>query len=324
MMGQVWIAALAFVLAVPWGGKIVEELLRHGIGKHIRPDEPVSHRIKSGTATMGGLYFVAGAVLFALGLAAFGYTEALAPMVAMVVFGALGAYDDVQGLKDAQGVGWLARFKFVWQWALGIVVALVLYWAAGERAAIVPFSGATISVGVWFIPLAAFMLVAMANAVNFADGLDGLAGGLSAIGFGAYGYLCAQSGQTGLAFFCYALVGLMLAFLWFNVHPARMFMGDIGSQALGAGLTAIALVSGYWLLLPLIGIVYVAELLSVMVQVSWFKYTRKRFGEGRRVLRMSPLHYHYELGGWSEVQTTLRFWIAGTAAAALAIALRGG
>lgn len=324
MTGYVWIAALAFALAVPWGGQVVEALLRRGIGKHIRPDEPVSHRVKSGTATMGGVYFIAGAVLFALGLAFAGYPIALAPTLAMAAFGALGAYDDVQGLKDAQGVGWLARFKFIWQWALGLLVALALYWAAGGQETIVPVTGATFSLGAWFIPLAAFLLVAMANAMNFTDGLDGLAGGLSAIGFGAYGYLCAQAGQTGLAYWCFALVGLMLAFLWFNVHPARMFMGDTGSQALGAALTAVALVSGYWLLLPLVGIVFVAELISVMVQVSWFKYTRKRYGEGRRIFRMSPVHYHFELGGWSEVQITLRFWFLGAVAAFLAIALRGG
>ncbi|MHB0856683.1 MAG: phospho-N-acetylmuramoyl-pentapeptide-transferase [Anaerolineae bacterium] len=324
MTGEAWMAALAFVLAVPWGGRVVVALLRRGIGKHIRPDEPLSHQIKSGTATMGGLYFLVGAALFALGLAVFGYRDALAPLFAMVAFGALGAYDDLQGLKDVQGVGWLARFKFTWQWALGILVGLALFLAGGERNAFIPVVGVALPLGWWFIPLAAFVLVAMANAMNFTDGLDGLAGGLAAIGFAAFGYLCGRAGQTGLAFFCYALVGLMLAFLWFNVHPARMFMGDTGSQALGAGLAAVALISGYWPLLPLIGIVLVAELLSVMIQVGWFKYTRKRFGEGRRVLRMSPLHYHFELGGWSEVQTTLRFWFIGAAAALLAVGLGGG
>jgi len=111
----------------------------------------------------------------------------------------------------------------------------------------------------------------------------------------------------------------LLAFLWFNVHPARMFMGDVGSEALGAGLVAVAILSGYWWLLPLVGLVFLAVTVSVMLQVSWFKYTRRRYGEGRRLLRMAPLHHHFEMLGWSEVQVTLRFWIAGAISALLAL-----
>ncbi len=314
-----WLSA-AFALLVPWGGRVVEALLRRGIGKNIRADEPSSHKAKSGTATMGGLYFLAGIAGLAVVQAALGHAEVLLPLGAMVGFALLGAYDDLQGLKDVSGVGWLARSKFAWQWILGLILALIFFWARSSHPLILPLSGRTVELGWWSVPIAALLLVFAANAVNLTDGLDGLAGGTSAIAFAAYGLLAALEGQKGLAAFAAISVGALLAFLWYNVHPARLFMGDTGSQALGAGLAALALLSGHWLLFPLIGLIFVAEALSVMAQVGYFKYTRRKYGEGRRILRMSPLHYHFELGGWSEVQVTLRFWLIALIAAALGIA----
>jgi len=167
----------------------------------------------------------------------------------------------------------------------------------------------------------ALSLVFISNAVNLTDGLDGLAGGAAAIAYGVYGVLAALGGQQGLALFCFAVVGALGAFLWFNVHPARMFMGDVGSEALGAGLAAVAVLSGHWLLLPLVGIVFVAEALSVMAQVAYFRHTKRRYGEGRRILRMAPLHHHFELLGWSEVQVALRFWIVAAVAGVASLAL---
>lgn len=160
--------------------------------------------------------------------------------------------------------------------------------------------------------------------MNFTDGLDGLAGGSSAIAFLAFGVLAALAGKMGVSLFALTYVGVLLAFLWYNVHPARVFMGDVGSQALGSTLAAVALLSGHVLLLPLIGIIFLAEALSVMLQVSYFKYTRRKTGEGKRIFRMSPIHYHYELGGWSEVQITLRFWMITAVAAFVAVALAMG
>ncbi len=320
----VWMSA-AFVLLAPWGGRVVEALLRRGIGKNIRADEPSSHQAKSGTATMGGLYFLAGIALLAGVQAILGHPEVLLPLGAMLGYGLLGAYDDLRGLKDVSGVGWLARYKFAWQWVLGLILALILYWARPSHPLVLPLSGQVVELGWWSVPLAALLLVLAANAVNLTDGLDGLAGGTSAIAFAAYGLLAALEGQNGLAAFAAISVGALLAFLWHNVHPARLFMGDTGSQALGAGLATVAVLSGHWLLFPLIGLIFLAEALSVMIQVSYFKYTRRKYGEGRRILRMSPLHYHFELGGWSEVQVTLRFWLIALVAAALGIALgRGG
>ena len=312
-------ATLTFLVLVPLGPALIRALLARGIGKNIRDDEPDSHQSKSGTATMGGLYFLAGITVVALVQVAGGQTRVLLPLLAMLSFGALGAYDDLRGLQAAGGEGWLARFKIWWQWAAGLMVALAAYWGMAEHPLVVPLTGARIEMGAWFIPVAALLMVFFSNAVNFADGLDGLAGGTVAIAFAAYGLLAGSA--DGLATFSLAVVGSLLAFLWYNVRPARLFMGDTGSLALGAGLTLVAMMSGHWLLLPVIGIVFVAEAVSVMIQVGYFKYTRRRYGEGRRVFRMSPLHYHFELGGWAEVTITQRFWIVAAAAAAAGVAL---
>jgi len=321
MVGPFLLAAATFLLMAPWGERIIRELLRRGIGKRIRTDGPSSHANKAGTATMGGLYILAGAGLAAAALAAAGYTRLLVLLAAMAGFGLLGIYDDLRGLKDSAGVGWLARFKFIWQWLVALVVAVVMFLGDGEHTGIAPGSGAVFQMGYWYIPLAALYLVGWSNAVNITDGLDGLAGGTSAIAFGTYGVVCGLSGQLDLALFCGAMVGALLAFLWFNVHPARIFMGDVGSEALGAALAAVAVLSGHWILLLLVGLVFVLEALSVVAQVSYFKYTRRKYGEGRRILRMAPLHHHYELKGWSEVQTTLRFWIVALVAGAIAAVL---
>lgn len=315
--------ALAFIAVVPWGGRVVQALLRYGIGKHIRVDGPVSHQGKSGTATMGGLYILAAMVVLTLLLAFSGYRQGLLPLVAMVAFGLLGAFDDLQGLKDAAGVGWLARWKFLWQWVVGLVLALLFYVAGGTHILVWPVSAGTLNLGTWYLPLATLWLVWASNAVNLTDGLDGLAAGTAAIASLAFGVVCLLNHQAGLGYFCFILVGVTLAFLWYNVNPARMFMGDTGSQALGAGLAAVAVLSGQWLLLPLIGIVYAAVSLSVVLQVSYFKYTRHKYGEGRRILRMAPLHHHFEQIGWPEVQITLRFWIVAVVAAVLGVALAG-
>lgn len=315
---------LAFLLTVPWGKWVVRTLAKRGATKRIRADGPASHQVKSGTPTMGGLYFLAGIGVITAGLALRGYAETLLPLLAMLAYGVLGAFDDLRGIKDAVGVGWLARFKFPWQWLVGIVVALVMFLTVDAHPVIIPVSGETFELGWWYVPIVALLIVATSNAVNLADGLDGLAGGTSAIAYGAYGMIAELSGQEGLARFCFALVGVLLAFLWFNVHPARMFMGDTGSLALGAGLAAVAALSGHWFLLPLVGAIFAVIALSVIVQVGYFKYSRRKYGEGRRVFRMAPLQHHLELGGWSEVQITSRFWVVAAVAAAVGVGLAIG
>ena len=270
---------------------------------------------------MGGLYILAGMALSMAILALLGAAVTLLPFVAMLVYGLLGAFDDLRGLKDTKGVGWLARYKFPWQWGMAILLSLLLFWAMDSHSVIIPISGRVFDMGGWFIPVSTVLIVATSNGVNMTDGLDGLAGGTLVVAFLAYGVLAMAGGQQGLGDFCLALCGVLLAFLWFNVHPALLFMGDTGSEALGAGLAVVAMLSGYWLLLPIIGAIFAAEALSVILQVGYFKYTRIRYGKGQRVFRMAPLHHHYELGGWPEVQVTLRFWIVAVIAASVGISL---
>ena len=164
-------------------------------------------------------------------------------------------------------------------------------------------------------------MVAMSNAVNLADGLDSLAGSTSMIAFACYGTIAYLQNQVYLTAFCFTLVGALMAFLWFNAYPAQLFMGDTGSLALGATLALVAVMTGQWLLLPVIGLVFVAEALSVTLQVSYFKLTRRMYGEGRRLFKMTPLHHHFELLGWSEMQIKERFWLISLLAGMLGVAL---
>ena len=324
MTGALLLAVAVFAVMAPVGAWAIPWLLARGIGKRIRMEGPETHQVKGGTATMGGLLFVMPAVLIGLVLVALGYRPVWWPMLAAAAFGALGAFDDWQGLADRQGVGWLARNKMPWQWAIGLALAIAIYLAGDAAPWRIPFWEGQLDLGWWFIPIAAVILVGFANAVNLTDGLDGLAGGTSVIVLGVFGALAQAQGALGLGLWTGAVLGGVLAFLWHNVHPARLFMGDLGSEALGGALAALALVTGHAILLLLAGIIYVAEALSVMIQVSYFKYTRIRFGEGRRVFRMTPLHHHFELLGWHEVQVTLRFWLITGAAALLSLAVAGG
>jgi phospho-N-acetylmuramoyl-pentapeptide-transferase len=185
----------------------------------------------------------------------------------------------------------------------------------------IPFVG-SYDIGFWFFPVAAFIIVATSNAVNITDGLDGLAGWNLAIAFGAYGVIAFLNGEfTNLMTLSFTLVGACVAFLWYNAHPAQVFMGDLGSMALGAVLAVIALQSQQWLLLPIIGIVFVGETLSSALQKVYFKLTRRMTGTPKRLFRMAPLHHHFELTGWSETQITQRFVMITMIASLLGISL---
>ncbi|MDP2727562.1 MAG: phospho-N-acetylmuramoyl-pentapeptide-transferase, partial [Dehalococcoidia bacterium] len=183
------------------------------------------------------------------------------------------------------------------------------------RSIFIPFVG-KFEIGLWYLPIAITAILATANAVNLTDGLDTLAGGTAAIAFTAYGVIAFLQGQQYLVTFAFTVVGATLGFLWFNAHPAQVFMGDTGSLALGATLATLAFMTGHWLLLPVVGLVFVMEAGSVLLQVTYFKITG-----GKRLFRMTPLHHHFELKGWSEPQVTLRFWLLSMIGAILGIAL---
>ena len=239
------------------------------------------------------------------------------PLLVMLIFGILGAIDDWEGVRGPRrGIGMRASTKFIAQVSLATIVAFILqkimnvpefYWPGYQE----PFY-----LGWVFIPIAVLIIVSACNAVNFTDGLDGLAGLITATAFAAYGGIALLQGQEFLGRFCFTLVGAMFGFLWFNVHPAELFMGDTGALSLGATLGVVALMTGQWLLLPLIAIIPVCEVLSVILQVAYFKYTR-----GRRLFKMSPLHHHFELLGWSETQVVQRFWLVSLLFAMLGVAI---
>ena len=322
------LGAISFFLAVVWGLPLIRLLKMRGLGKQIRVDEPTLHQVKTGTPTMGGIMVIVPVLLItaALNIANFqGNTligrSVLVPMATMATFGIIGALDDLSGLRakkngNGNGSGMRARDKFLYQTLLAVVYGFALRYALDLHSIAIPSIPEKIDIGVFYIPVAMFLIVGFSNAVNLTDGLDSLAGWTSAIAFACYGVIAFLQGQVHLVAFCFTIVGALLAFLWFNAHPAELFMGDTGALALGATLGVVALMTGQWLLLPLVGLVFVAEAASVILQVGYFKLTK-----GKRIFKSSPLHIHFELLGWSETQVVQRFWLVALLAGMLGIAL---
>lgn len=307
--------AATFGLALLCGRPLIGWLRRHRIGKTIRFDGPATHQAKVGTPTMGGLMILLPTLVATL-LTNLAGRSILLPLGVMLAYGALGLYDDWRGLQDQAGYGWLARLKFPWQVFIGVSAALGLRFILDLGGMAVPTLRQEVDIGWLYVPVAAFLIVGSANAVNLTDGLDGLAGGTSAVAYLAFGIIAFLQGQTYLLTFCFTMAGAVLGFLWYNVHPADLFMGDVGSLALGATLATVALMTEQWLLLALVGVVFVAETLSDILQVAYFRWTK-----GKRLFRMAPLHHHFELLGWPEERVTQRFWLVGILAAMLGIAL---
>ena len=316
------LGTIAFLMAVIWGSPLISLLRGLRIGKQIRIDGPSSHQVKMGTPTMGGLmilipvFVITGVLNIAnlLGQSLIG-RSILVPMGVMVAYGVLGAIDDLTGVRRVP-TGMLAKYKFLWQTLFAAVTAIALYYGLDLHSVAVPGVVEKIDIGLWYIPIAMFWIVGFSNAVNLTDGLDALAGYLLATAFATYGIIAFLQGQIWLVAFDFTVVGAILAFLWYNAYPAELFMGDTGSLALGATLGVVALMTGQWLLLPIIGFAFVAETLSVILQVTFFKLTG-----GKRLFKMSPLHHHFELLGWSETQVAQRFWLVGILMAMLGIAL---
>ncbi|HSJ55682.1 MAG TPA: phospho-N-acetylmuramoyl-pentapeptide-transferase [Anaerolineae bacterium] len=342
------LASISFVIAVIWGPPLIRLLHRWRIGKQIRVELPDSHRIKMGTPTMGGLMILVpvGLITIALNfanflsgfeagkqiLAFFHFEEGstligksiLLPLLVMTAFGALGALDDLMEVRGwFGGKGLRARTMFPLQFGLALLAAIGLYhpdFLALSQIAI-PGVRELVDIGPWYIPLATLVIVWTANAVNLTDGLDGLAASIGVVTFLAYGIIAFLQTQFPLLSFAFTMVGALFAFLWFNSHPASLIMGGMGSLALGATLAVVALMSFQWLLLPIIALIFFAEAGSVVIQVGFFKLSRRLTGEGRRVFKMTPLHHHFELLGWSETHVTQRFWISAVITAMLGIAL---
>lgn len=320
------LAAFSFLLTVIWGSPLLRILRHFKIGKMIRVDGPERHFTKLGTPTMGGVMIVLPVVLVTLllhsnylvGVSLLGRSIIL-PMGVMIGFGILGAIDDWEGLRGRRiAIGMSGRVKFLIQVIFSLIIAITLHYLLQVPDLYLPGMKGVVKLGIWYIPIAAFVIVATSNSVNLTDGLDGLAGLICATCFATYGGIALIQGQIFLARFCFTVVGAIFGFLWFNVHPAQLFMGDTGSQPLGATLAVVALMSGQWALLPMIAIIPFSITMSDILQVAYFKWTG-----GKRLFKMAPLHHHFELSGWSETQVVQRFWlislIFGMAGVALAV-----
>lgn len=318
------LAGLAFVVTVIIGRPIITFLRQRKIGKQIRLDGPQTHLAKTGTPTMGGVMVSISAVLVTLVFNTAGRLSMLVPVAVLLACTLLGSLDDRLSLVGGGKTGMTARTKLVWLAVIGAAAAIALHapfpFGLGLHNIYIPFIG-QFDLGWVYVPIAAVVIIGTANAVNFTDGLDTLAGGTVAIAFCAYGIVAYRQGQLGVVTFCFTMVGALMGFLWFNAHPAQVIMGDTGSLPIGAALAVAAFMTGQWLLLPIIGIVFVAEMASVILQVSYFKWTKFRTGEGRRLFKMTPLHHHFELLGWSETQVTVRLWMVGMMAGLIGVAL---
>ncbi len=319
------LAGFSFMLTVIWGTPLLRLLLHFKVGDSIRVELPERHFNKMGTPTMGGVMIVLPVALITallnagslLGLTVLG-RSVLLPLGVMLAYAFLGASDDWEKLRGRRqrGEGMRARTKFLIQLVFALVVAIGLYYVLEVPQLYLPGYKDEIEIGIWYIPVAMFVIVATSNAVNITDGMDGLAGLISATAFATFGAIALIQKQIFLARFCFTLVGAVFGFLWFNVHPANLIMGDTGSLSLGATLGVVALMTGQWSLLPLIAIIPVSEVLSDILQVAYFKLTG-----GRRIFKMAPLHYHFELSGWSETQIVQRFWLISLLFAMIGVAL---
>lgn len=317
MVRALTLGAVAFVLGLILGKPMINWLRDRRIGKHIRIEGPARHQVKTGTPTMGGLIFLIPMVLvMGLFMDIPRFKSLLLPLGIVIACGILGGFDDLLSTVVRNQGGMAGRFKMAWLIAIAAIAAFILRYPLGHKWLFLPFVSVPIDIGDWYIPVAIIAIVATANTVNLTDGLDTLAGGTTAIAFASYGVIAFLQKQEPVVPVCFATVGALLAFLWFNAHPAMVFMGDAGSLTLGALLAVCALMTDQWLLLPLIGLIFVAVGLSDILQVLYFKMTG-----GKRLFKMAPLHHHFEMIGWSETQITMRFWLVSMLAGMLGIAL---
>ena len=305
---------LAFIGMVILAPIYISLLQRLGFGKQIRTDGPEAHYGKAGTPTMGGMLVVAVVLFLAMAMR-IEDAATLTPMLTLMGVGILGAIDDFVNVRT--GIGMRGRWKLVWQTAVAILAAFYIWRHFDLTGINIPYLGQFEVAPLLLIGFIAFVIVGVSNAVNLTDGLDGLAGGVLIFSFVAYLLISlvpvegVKIEQPNLAIFCALVIGALTGFLWFNVHPAQIFMGDSGSLSLGATLAVVATVNGQLPLLAVVGIVFFAVIMSVVVQVISYRF------RGRRVFRMTPLHHHFELIGWAEEKITVRFWIVAALAGLL-------
>jgi phospho-N-acetylmuramoyl-pentapeptide-transferase len=302
----------AFLIALIAGPLFIPLLRRLKFGQQIRTEGPQGHQKKAGTPTMGGLI-----ILLALTLSVIRFADKNMELVILLIatlgYGFVGFLDDYIKIALKRSLGLTAKQKLLGQLIVSVIVCVLLIQQGHSTDLPVPFLDVSVPLGWLYFPFVFIVMLGASNAVNFTDGLDGLLAGTSAIAFGAYAVIAMNNTLPEVAIFCAGMIGAVLGFLVFNAHPARVFMGDTGSLGIGGGLAAAAILTKSELLLVIIGGVFVLEMLSVIIQVVSFK-TR-----GKRVFRMSPIHHHFELVGWSEWRVVLTFWVAGLVLAGIGL-----
>jgi phospho-N-acetylmuramoyl-pentapeptide-transferase len=327
-------AITALIISFWLGPKIIRKLRDHQIGESAKLEAPKTHLVKAGTPTMGGLIVLLSVLIPALLWTDLKNGYILLILFVTVTLGAVGFIDDFLKVVRKKPKGLIGKYKIVGQVFVGLVVGSVVYFfPQWIDQTLVPFKSSTTvpfmknlewNLGVFYIPIVIFIITATSNAVNLTDGLDGLAIGTVGIVSGTLAIITYVSGHavwsqyltipflrgTGeLAIYCAAISGAALGFLWFNSHPAQVFMGDTGSLALGGIIGAMCVLIKKELLLPTLGGIFLMETVSVIIQRTYFKYTKKRYGEGRRVFKMAPIHHHFEMLGWPEPKIVTRFYI---------------
>ena len=310
MFSVVLAAAVAFLVTVLLGSQFIAFLQSRKFGQFVREEGPQTHLIKAGTPTMGGIVMLTG-LLGALVVVARPNVATLTTLLLVAVVAGIGLYDDWQKISRKRPEGLSARYKFLLL-TLAVVLAdiLAVRYVGVTQTVLVPYFDRSLVLGPGVLGIALFsiflllVIAGTTNAVNLTDGLDGLAAGAAAIALLAYTAIAFLERQYDVAVICGAMVGAIVGFLWYNSHPADIFMGDTGSLAIGGILAAAAVLTKTELLLPIVGGLFVVEALSVIVQVLVFKLT------GRRVFKMAPIHHHFEFLGWDENKVVVRFWIA--------------
>ena len=327
-------AVTALIIAFWLGPKIIARLKERQIGEAAKLEAPKTHLTKAGTPTMGGLIVLASVLVPTLLWANVANAYVLLILFVTISLGAVGFFDDYLKVVKKKPKGLIGRYKLVGQVAVGLIVGSIIFffpswidpdlWKLNTSTTVPFFKGMEFDFGRMYIPVVIFVIAATSNAVNLTDGLDGLAIGIVGIvglTLAVISYISGNAllseyltipfirGNGELAVYCAALFGGALGFLWFNAYPAQVFMGDTGSLALGGAIGALCVLIKKELLLPTLGGVFLAETLSVIIQRMYFKYTKRKYGEGRRVFRMAPLHHHFEMMGWPEPKIVMRFYI---------------
>lgn len=327
-------AITALLISFIVGPYIIRRLKERQISEKIREDGPQSHLIKAGTPTMGGLIVLCSVIIPTLLWARLDNLYIGIILLATLWMGLVGFYDDYLKSIKRKKKGLVARYKLTGQILLGVTIGLILlispralgfHFSQHVTETTVPFfKNLLFDFGIFYVPMIIFVVTATSNGVNLTDGLDGLAIGIVGIAAAAFALICYVSGHVQfsdylniiyldtcgeLTIFCAAVMGASLGFLWFNAHPAEVFMGDTGSLALGGALGTLAVLVKKEFLLIIVGGILVIEALSVILQTSYFKYTKNRFGVGKRIFRMAPIHHHFEQLGWHESKVVIRFWI---------------